>query len=36
MGVPSIPTFEVEVVKPNLEYQRRKIMRRLEKPQMTV
>jgi hypothetical protein len=36
MGVPSIATFEVEVVKPNLEYQRKQIMRRLEKPQMTV
>jgi hypothetical protein len=36
MGVPSIVTFEMEVVKPNLKYQKRQIMRRLEKPQMIV
>jgi hypothetical protein len=31
MGIPSIVAFEVEVVKPNLEYERRQALRRLEK-----
>jgi hypothetical protein len=31
MEVPSVATFEVEVVEPNLEYERRQALRRFEK-----
>jgi len=31
MGVPSIVTFEVEAVKLDLEYEKRKALRKLEK-----
>jgi hypothetical protein len=31
MGVPSVTSFEVEVVEPNSKYERKQALRRLEK-----
>jgi hypothetical protein len=31
MGIPFVATFEVEVIESNFEYERRHILRRLEK-----